>query len=265
MTETGVPQSRIRVASTVDEVAADAARVAADAIIAGIEARGTAHVLFASAPSQEAMLACLARDPRVDWSAVRSLHMDEYVGLSPDAPQSFGRWLEDRLPEAALAGFSRLRTDGDVAAEVARYAALIGRARLDVTCLGVGVNGHVAFNEPHDAAFDDPDVLRLVELDVASRQQQVDEGLFADLDAVPSSAVTLTVPVLMSARTMVSTVLGPHKAAAVAQALQGQVSVACPASVMQQHPDAHWFLDRPAASQLREAPWIASSGPAGEG
>ncbi|CAM3491058.1 6-phosphogluconolactonase [Occultella aeris] len=253
MTETGVQQSRIGVGSRVDEVAAEAALVAATAIIAGIEARGTAHVLFASAPSQEAMLAHLARDPRIDWSNVRSLHMDEYVGISPDAPQSFGRWLEDRLPDAALAGFSRLRTDGDVKAEVLRYAALIAGARLDVTCLGVGVNGHVAFNEPDAAAFDDPDALRLVELDLASRQQQVDEGLFADLAAVPSSAVTLTVPVLMSARTMVSTVLGSHKAAAVAQALQGPVSVGCPASALQVHPAVHWFLDRPAASLLSDA------------
>src|SRR5699024_9839599 len=107
------------------------------------------------APSQEAMIARLGADPRIDWSLVRSFHLDEYVGLPATAPQSFGQWLEDRLPAAALAGFSRIHAEaeGGAAAEIERYGALIEESPIDVTCLGIGVNGHIAFNEPGVSGF----------------------------------------------------------------------------------------------------------------
>jgi len=240
--------SGVRVWPTAEHAGADAARTAADAIVEALGARGRARVIFASAPSQEQMLAALAADTRIDWSLVTSFHMDEYLGLAPDRPQAFGRWLEDRLPAAARANFVRIDTTADPAAEAARYAALLSEGPIDVTCLGLGVNGHVAFNEPDVARFDDPELLRVIELDVRSRHQQVREGLFGTLVDVPTRALTLTVPALMSAAVMVATVLGEHKARAVADALAGPVSPACPASVLRTHPRASMHLDAAAAS-----------------
>lgn len=242
--------NRIQVDDSAQDVGRAAARSVADEILAAVSARGTARVIFASAPSQESMLAALAQDRRIDWSRVRAFHMDEYLGLDMDRPQAFGRWLEDRLPEGAQ--LERIRTDAATDAEIARYSDLVAEAPIDVTCLGVGVNGHIAFNEPGSTDFADRRVAREVVLDHASRQQQVDEGLFASLDEVPTTALTLTVPALTAARTMICTVLGPNKADAVARALHGEVSEDCPASILATHPSASWFLDRDAAAQLSD-------------
>lgn len=254
LTESDVHPPKVRIGATVAEVADAAAARAAEGILAAIQTRGTARVLLASAPSQEAMLARLGSDSRIDWSLVQSFHMDEYVGLSATAPQSFGQWLEDRLPPAALPGFSRIYADAEdgAAGEIERYRALIEESPIDVTCLGIGVNGHIAFNEPAVSHLADPELLRRVDLDLASRQQQVDEGLFATLADVPTSALTLTVPAVTGARAMVCTVLGEHKAAAVARSLEGPVTVDCPGSLLHAHPDASWFLDNAAASRLTQ-------------
>ncbi|WP_168211643.1 6-phosphogluconolactonase [Ruania zhangjianzhongii] len=240
--------------ATVAEVADAAAARAAEGILAAIHARGSARVLFASAPSQEAMIARLGSDSRIDWSLVRSFHLDEYVGLSAAAPQSFGQWLEDRLPAAALPGFFRMHAEAEdgVPAEIERYGALIEESPIDVTCLGIGVNGHIAFNEPGVSHLADSALARRVDLDLASRQQQVDEGLFATLADVPTSALTLTVPAVTGAGILVCTVLGEHKAAAVAQALEGPITRDCPGSLMQAHPAAFWFVDGAAAAQLTQ-------------
>lgn len=242
--------NRIQVDDSAQDVGRAAARAVADEILAAVSARGKARVIFASAPSQESMLASLAQDRRIDWRSVRAFHMDEYLGLDMDRPQAFGRWLEDRLPETAQ--LERIRTDADTAEEIARYSDLVAEETIDVTCLGVGVNGHIAFNEPGRTDFADRRVAREIALDPASRQQQVDEGLFASLDEVPTAALTLTVPALIAARTMICTVLGPNKAEAVARALHGAVSEDCPASILATHSDVSWFLDRDAAAQLSD-------------
>lgn len=194
------------------------------------------------------MLVHLTRDQRLDWQAVHAFHMDEYLGIDPGHPQSFGVWLLDRLPGAVQ--FERIRTDGETDLEIARYTELITASPIDVTCLGVGVNGHIAFNEPGQTDFADSRLVREVRLDDASRRQQVDDGLFETLAAVPTTALTLTVPALLSARSMICTVLGTNKADAVTKALLGPVSEDCPASVLRRHPDVAWFLDRQAAAGL---------------
>ncbi|HIZ35892.1 MAG TPA: 6-phosphogluconolactonase [Candidatus Ruania gallistercoris] len=253
LTESDVHPPTVRIGATVAEAAEAAAERAAAGILAALAARGSARVLFASAPSQEAMLARLGADSRIDWSLVHSFHLDEYVGLPASAPQSFGQWLQDRLPAAALPGFVRMHAEDEagVIAEIERYSTLIGEAPVDVTCLGIGVNGHIAFNEPGVSDLDDRDRARQVDLDLASRQQQVDEGLFPTLADVPTSAITLTVPAVTGARMLVCTVLGSHKAQAVAGALEGPIGADCPGSLMQAHPEAYWFLDEAAAGQLR--------------
>lgn len=239
----------VTVSGTPGEAGASAARAAAEAIRSAIASSGRARVIFASAPSQETMLRLLADDTRIDWSCVHGLHMDEYIGIDPADPRSFGTWLADRLPVDRFASFTRIDPSGDPEAEATRYEAQVRAEPVDLTCLGFGVNGHIAFNEP-GADFDDPRFVRTVELTSESRQQQVADGLFGDIDAVPGQAITLTVPALLSAGTVVATVLGPRKAAAVSAALTGPITAACPASAVRRHASYTVHLDRAAAGTL---------------
>ena len=238
----------ITISATAEEAGAAAGRAAADALRTAIAGSGRARVIFASAPSQESMIKTLAAEA-LDWSAVTAFHMDEYIGLPPDHPQSFGQWLADRLP-ADIGSFDRILPGADPDVERRRYAALI-EDPVDLVCMGIGVNGHIAFNEP-GSDLDDPERVRLIQLDPASRRQQVDDGCFADLSEVPESALTVTIPPLVAATSVVCTVLGPRKAAAVAAALTGNVGTECPASVLQRRPQTGIFLDQAAAAQLPE-------------
>lgn len=235
---------------TEDEAGRRAAAAAADLIVAAQQRSGAARVIFASAPSQEAMLAHLRTDTRIDWAKVRSFHMDDYLGLAPDHPQGFGQWLSDRLPEAARPGLQRIDATADPDAEIARYTGLLAEAPIDVTCLGIGVNGHIAFNEPGDTDFADSRLVRRIRLDDVSRKQQVDDELFETIEDVPEFALTLTVPALTGAAAMVATVIGPHKAEAVRAALEGPLTTDCPASVLRTHRQASLYLDAGAASRL---------------
>lgn len=238
----------LHVAADADQAGAAAARVAAEALRTAVGAHGSAQLLLASAPSQQAMLAALVADDSVDWSRVHAFHMDEYVGLPDAHPLGFGRWLQDRL-SVPLARFERLRPGDDPSAEIARYAALLPAAGFDLTCLGLGMNGHLAFNEP-GSRFDDPEPVRLVDLDQQSRRQQVHEGLFETLADVPTHAVTLTVPAVLHARVVVATVLGEHKADAVAAAVEGPLDPSCPGSALRTHPAVSMHLDPAAAAKL---------------
>lgn len=237
---------RIVVRSTETEAGHAAGRAAAISLRAAIAARGRARVVFAAAPSQEAMLAELTNQA-VDWSAIEAFHMDEYIGLPDHHPQSFGQWLADRLP-GDLAAFERITTSANPEMEMARYSARLS-GPIDLVCLGIGVNGHIAFNEP-GASFTQTEKVCRVELDEASRQQQVEDGCFATLEEVPTTALTLTIPTLVAGADLVCTVLGSRKAKAVRRALTGPVDESCPASILQTRPDARIFLDAAAAADL---------------
>ncbi|WP_166349608.1 6-phosphogluconolactonase [Phytoactinopolyspora limicola] len=240
----------LRIGQDATDTGQAAAYDASKAIRAAIDHRGNARVIFASAPSQESMLAALVADPDIDWSRVHAFHMDEYIGLSAADPRGFGQWIQTRLPAATLASLERIRPDAAGTAEARRYAALLQSGPIDLTCMGIGVNGHIAFNEPGDTRFDDPDHVRVITLDPVSRQQQVDDGLFERLDDVPTTAVTLTVPALLAASCVVVTVLGKAKAPAVATALTGPIDPACPASAIRTHTDATIHVDTQAAAEL---------------
>jgi glucosamine-6-phosphate deaminase len=241
---------RVVVRATAESAGEEAAQAVASAIGEAVRAQGFARVLFASAPSQLPMIEAL-KSADVPWSRVTALQVDEYVGIDPQAPQSFGRWLRDHLFDAVAPGTVELmRPDDDPMAECARYAALVATGSIDLACLGIGVNGHLAFNEPNRCAIDDPQLVRLVRLDAASRQQQVDDGCFASLAEVPTAAITLTMPALLAARRIAAMVPGSHKANAVARCVSGTVTPATPASALQTHPSVALFLDRDAASQL---------------
>jgi glucosamine-6-phosphate deaminase len=231
-----------------------AARAVAAHLRDMLAAQGAVRVIFACAPSQDEFLAALA-DPRqagaaVDWSKVTAFHMDEYVGLPASAPQSFRHYLQvhllDRLQVGRFHGLAA--EEPDVTAACARYAALLVEKPIDLICLGIGENGHLAFNDPPVAEFDDPKVVKRVELDPACRQQQVNDGCFPSLDAVPRHALTLTLPVFRTARRLSVHVPGPRKAEAVRATLHDAISTACPATILRTHPNATLYLDRDSAA-----------------
>jgi glucosamine-6-phosphate deaminase len=228
-------------------LAAAAAADCAQTIREAVDRRGWAKVLFASAPSQNEFLAALTQAERVPWQQVVALQLDEYVGLGADHPASFSHYLRERLP-GSLATFHRIQGDAsDLKAECRRYADLLTESTIDVCCLGIGENGHLAFNEPTVADFDDPELVKTVHLETESRQQQVNDGCFPDLAAVPAFAVTITLPAILSAERVICVVPGASKAAAVRRAVTGAISPQCPASVLRKHPAATLYLDRESA------------------
>lgn len=243
---------KVDVAHTPEEAGRRAGSVAARILRAALLERGSARVVFASAPSQDAMIRSLAGSEGIDWSRVTSMHLDEYRGIDPRHQAAFGQWLADRLPNQALAGLDRIRTDGHASAEIDRYSQLLTEP-IDLVCLGIGVNGHLAFNEPGDTDFSDPSAMREVELTHTSRMQQVDEGLFDNLNQVPTHALTMTVSAILRGRAMVGTVLGKPKAASVAAAFTGPVTTDLPASALRTHEEVYMFLDEGAASGLPQS------------
>ncbi len=231
---------------------AAAAAAVAEALRDVLRRPGPARVAFAAAPSQEEFLAALPLQPGVAWDRVVAFHLDDYVGLPADAPQRFVRWLGprlwDRLPFAAVR-----RIDGaapDPEAEALRYEAALRLEPLDLACVGIGENGHLAFNDPPVADFGDQRLVRVVQLDTRCRLQQVHDGAFPDLGAVPRRAITLTIPALLGAARVFAVVPGPAKAEAVRAALLGPVETACPASALRGHGACRLFLDQDSAALL---------------
>lgn len=227
----------------------DLGRAAAREIAAELRARlarqSAVRMIFASAPSQSDVIDALAAEPGIDWHRVTAFHMDEYIGLAPDAPERFGSWLSryifGRLPFAAVHPI----LPGDDPELTARdYARLLAEAPIDIVQLGIGVNGHIAFNDPPVADFNDPLDVKVVELDQVCRQQQVDDDCFAALADVPLRAITLTVPRLLRADRLFCMVPGERKRNAVQATLEGPLTTACPASILRTHPDCTLYLDR---------------------
>ncbi|WP_432995134.1 6-phosphogluconolactonase [Dactylosporangium sp. CA-233914] len=232
-----------------------AAADAADALRDALAANGAARVVFAAAPSQRHLLHHLAEQPGIDWARVTAFHMDEYIGLAPGSPQRLGNWLRAAFCDRVPLGAVHLIEPGDAPQTAAReYARLLGQAPIDLVCLGIGVNGHLAFNDPPVADLADPDAVKVVELDETSRRQQVEEGCFPGLDAVPRQALTLTIPRLLSAGRLVAVVSGRHKREAVRRTLQDPVGVACPSTALRTHPYCTLHLDADAASALPPEP-----------
>ena len=230
-----------------------AAAAAVSAEIRRLQAeRGRAVGIFASAPSQNEFLAALAETPGIDWPNVVGFHLDEYLGMDEAAPQSFRRFLLDRLVQKVDFGeFHGLRGEaGDAAAECRRYATLLREDPPAFAVLGIGENGHLAFIDPPFCDFDDPEPVKVAELDEVCRVQQVHDGAFATLEEVPNSALSLTIPTIMSRPKLFAIVPGPAKARAIKGVIEGPIETACPASILRNHGDAHLFIDRDSASLL---------------
>jgi glucosamine-6-phosphate deaminase len=243
---------RIRVYATQDDLVQDAAREAQSHLQQTFLAQGRAAVILATGNSQVRFLEKLTGLGGVDWSKTTLFHMDEYLGLPADHPASFRRYMRERV-----AGLVKPKVfhylEGDALLpirECERYAQLLRAQPIDLCCLGIGENGHLAFNDPAVADFKDNRSVKIVKLDDACKRQQVGEGYFAGLEAVPSYALTLTIPALCSARRMLCIVPEARKAAAVKAALQGPIDTACPASILRQQANCHLFLDAESASLL---------------
>lgn len=202
------------------------------------------RMVFAAAPSQSDVLAALVAAEGVDWSRVVAFHMDDYIGLPADAPERFGNWLGryvfDLLPFGEV---HRMLPGADPHATAREYAALLDAAPIDVIQLGIGVNGHIAFNDPPVADFKDPLDVKVVDLDVVCRQQQVDDDCFATLADVPPQAITLTIPRLLRAGKLFCMVPDRAKRNAVDAALNGPITTACPASILRTVDNCTLYLD----------------------
>ena len=217
-----------------------------------IEACGRAVGIFASAPSQNEFLAALVEAPDVEWSRVIAFHLDEYLGMDDHAPQSFRRFLIDRLVnKVPLGEFHGLGGDAqDGAAESQRYGQLLAANPPDFAVLGIGENGHLAFIDPPFCDFDDLEPVKVVELDEVCRAQQVNDGAFGAIDDVPLNALSLTIPTIMASPRLFAIVPGPAKRHAIKHTIEGLIATTCPASILRRHPDAHLFIDSDSASLL---------------
>ena len=209
------------------------------------------YMIFAAAPSQNEFLAALAATPGIEWNRIHALHMDEYVGLPADAPQGFGNFLRAAIfGQVPFASVDYIGTESDPDETCRRYAALLQGIQVDIVCMGIGENGHIAFNDPPVADFNDPLTIKKVALDETCRLQQVHDGCFARIEEVPRYAVTLTVPTMFRARYIFCIVPAPTKANAVRATVCGPISEQCPASILRTHEHAILYTDSDSAALL---------------
>ena len=247
-----VDKLNVKVYQTREEMGRAAAEEAAAAIRAAIAAKGEFNMIFAAAPSQNEFLAHLIADKSIDFTKINAFHMDEYIGLPADAPQGFGNFLRERLFDRVP--FKTVNTidstAADPEAECRRYAALLQAHPCDIVCMGIGENGHIAFNDPHVADFGDKAAVKVVALDETCRQQQVNDGCFARLDDVPTHALTLTIPTLTAPEAVFCIVPAKTKANAVYATLRGGITEACPASILRRHANATLYCDADSAARV---------------
>lgn len=242
----------ITVAADAQSLGATAARRGAEAIRSALQEQGIATVILATGASQFATLGGLVAAPQIDWSRVRVFHLDEYLGLSVEHPASFRRFLRERFVErlpAELLEFVEIDGEADPKAEIGRLSRLIAAVRVDVAFIGIGENAHLAFNDP-PADFETGEPYLVVNLDEACRRQQLGEGWFPTLDAVPKQAISMSIREILRAKQIICSVPDERKATAVAAAVEGPLSVLCPASALRLHPSLALCLDEAAASRL---------------
>jgi glucosamine-6-phosphate deaminase len=231
-----------------------AARAAATALTELAASRDSIAIIFATGASQFETLAALTSMENLPWTRVRGFHMDEYVGINADHPASFRRYLRERLiSKVPMSEFVEIDGNTPHPENTAHgYAERLRAADPQLCLLGIGENGHLAFNDPDVADFTDPVDAKVVRLDDVCRQQQVAESWFAGIDEVAASAITLTIPALMRVPTLIASVPGIRKAAIVKRTLHESISTACPATILRTHPNATVYLDPESASALDE-------------
>ena len=247
-----VDRLQVRIFATLPDLASAAADDAAAVLKAAINARGHARAIIATGNSQDQFLDQLVQRAGIDWAKVELFHMDEYLGKPITHPASFRRYLKLRVFDRVHPQIAHY-LEGDALEPLKAmrdYAAALASAPVDLCCLGIGENGHLAFNDPPVAEFADPETIKLVKLDEKCRRQQVGEGHFPHLDAVPAYAITLTIPALCRVGRMIAVVPEKRKAEAVKASLEGPVATACPGSFLRQQAHAVLYLDADSSSML---------------
>ncbi|MDE1177920.1 MAG: 6-phosphogluconolactonase [Edaphobacter sp.] len=255
-----VQDQQVHIEPTRAAMGALAARQVAAYLREVLSQKHAARMIFAAAPSQSEMLAALVEEKDIDWARVEAFHMDEYIGLPPEAPQNFRNWLKsaffDRVP---LGHVHLIEPAADAEACAAGYAELLAAHPIDIVCMGIGMNGHIAFNDP-STTFDDPLDVKIVVLQEESRQQQVFDGLFPVLDAVPERAISLTIPRLLRADRLFCCVPGKLKEPAVTRALRGPITPDSPASILRTHKGCSIYLDAESSAGLSGSDGYAQAG-----
>jgi glucosamine-6-phosphate deaminase len=233
------------------ELGAAAAEILTAKISELLKTKEYINIIFASAPSQNEFLAELL-NKNIEWNRINAFHMDEYIGLHPDASQGFGNFLKDRL-------FSKVNcrevnylngNASDPQDECKRYSDLLINYPTDIVCLGIGENTHLAFNDPHVADFNDSLIVKVVDLDQDCRSQQVNDGCFATIDDVPTHALTITMPALFKSTFAYAIVPGKFKANAIYHTLNSDISELYPSTILRRHDHAVLFIDEDSASKL---------------
>ncbi len=223
-----------------------------DKIIELLKEKPLINMIFAAAPSQNEVLAELVKMTDIPWERINAFHMDEYIGLSENAPQRFGTFLKnaifDKVPFKSVNLINGNASDID--AECARYTKLLKENPVDIVCLGIGENGHIAFNDPGVADFHDIKSIKIAELDHICRNQQVNDGCFQTLDEVPKYALTLTIPALTAAKYMVCVVPSDKKAVAIKNTMTEEINEKCPATIMRKHNNAVLYCEKDSGQYL---------------
>ena len=246
------------------EMGQTAAAEAAAAIRECLKTKDQIRMIFAAAPSQNEFLEALSSDRSVEFNRITAFHMDEYAGLPADAPQGFGNFLKKRL--FAKCPFREVHYLDGLAEnpedECRRYSKLLEKAPIDIVCMGIGENTHIAFNDPGVADFNDPKTVKLADLDLVCRQQQVNDGCFRHIDDVPVNALTLTVPCLFNCRKIFCMVPAKTKTEAVYNSLSMEISDKFPATILRRHADAVLYVDADSGARLNEVPGLRPIHPA---
>lgn len=250
--EMTVDKLKVKVYSSRDEMGKGAAADVTNKIKELLAEKDEINMLFAAAPSQNEFIASLLADKDIDWTKINAFHMDEYIGLSDDAPQRFGNFLKERIFSKVPFKSVHYINGGakDVDAECERYTQLLKQNPIDIVCMGIGENGHIAFNDPHVAFFDDEKWVKVVDLDMKCRTQQVNDGCFANIDEVPTHAITLTIPALVATEYAYCIVPAPTKAEAVKNTVEGPITEDCPASILRKHDNAILYTDPDSAKHI---------------
>ena len=229
-----------------------AANFVAEKLNAAIQSNGKANLILATGASQFPFLEAL-KNKAIDWKKITVFHLDEYKGISDSHPASFRKYLKERiLDDVAPKQIFYLNGDAeDIDKEVKRYAEELKKHPIDIACIGIGENGHIAFNDPPVADFNDPKLVKVVELATACRNQQLGEGWFPTFDDVPKEALTLTITAIMDCKAISCVVPDARKAEAVHNSLYNEISTKCPATILRNHPETVLFLDEGSASKIK--------------
>lgn len=241
----------IKVYDSRNSLGIEAAKEVGSKIREMLSAKDEVNIVFASAPSQNEFLSALINE-NIEWNKINAFHMDEYIGLDKEAPQGFGNFIKARL-------FSKINCksvnymDGnakDISAECERYSRLLKEYPVDIVCCGIGENGHLAFNDPPVADFNDKKLVKVVELEDECRQQQVNDGCFKSIEMVPKTAMTMTIPALFAAGSIYGMVPGTTKMEAVYHTAVDDIGIQCPATILKKHGNAVLFTDIESAQLL---------------